>query len=150
MRSCTRSIDRLSLSLHELLVLRSMLCWKEQHMRSLNNTYNDSAHFVSKRIIHIFGQKKLSSISYLYWSEIVLKNVCTYFQAKFISKTKLKQIPWAFERQFKLSKFEHYELHHHMNRVIYNRGKYRNNVKFHSKCTSATVSKITSLLMSLS
>ena len=58
MRSCTRSIDRFSLSLHELLVLRSMLFWKEQHMRSLNNTYNDSAHFVSKRLFPSFGQKR--------------------------------------------------------------------------------------------
>ena len=67
MRSCGRSIDRLSLSLHELLVLRSMLFWKEQHIRSLNNTYSDSAHFVSKRLFPSFGQKKLSLSSSLYW-----------------------------------------------------------------------------------
>ena len=148
MRSCTRSIDRFSLSLHELLVLRSMLFWKEQHMRSLNNTYNDSAHLVSKRMIHSFGQINLSLNSYLYWSEILLQNGCTYFLAKFNSKTKLKQIPSTFEGPFKLSRFEHYELHYHMNRVIYNRGKYRNNVKVHSKGTTATVSKMTSPLIS--
>ena len=50
MRSCGQSIDRFSLNLHELLVLRSVLFWKEQRMRSLENTYNDSALFVSKII----------------------------------------------------------------------------------------------------